>query len=122
MTTTVNATDYTPSTGYRPRGWQLADVAIAVSRDTPATARPAWADAAGRVVVYRSLPGVPGGYTVAVLINGHAMLAASSSRARDVKAAALAVSAVLADVAGSPLDSLERIADALRAAGFNPGR
>lgn len=120
----ADTTDYTPSTGYRPRGWQLADVDVAVSRETPATTRPSWVGPCGRTVVYRSLIGVRGDYTVAVLVNGRAMLAASGSRARDVKAAALAVSAVMAEPGANAAqhETVARISRALVTAGFSPGR
>lgn len=118
------APDYTPSTGYRPRGWTLANVDVAVRRKAPATTRPSWIGPCGRTVVYRSLIGSSRAYTVAVLANGFAFMACTPKLARDVKAAALAVSAVMAEPGADAATSetVDRIAAALRAAGFKPGR
>jgi hypothetical protein len=115
--------DYTPSTGYRPRGWTLGNVDVAVRRKAPATTRPSWIGPCGRTVVYRSLFD-DRRYTVAVLVNGRAFMACAPELARDVKAAALAVSAVMAEPGANAATSatLDRIAAALRAAGFTPGR
>jgi hypothetical protein len=128
MTTTPDTvadtvTDYTPSASYRPRGWTLGAVDVAVVREAPATTRPSWVGPCGRTVVYRSLID-DRRYTVAVLINGYAFMACAPKLARDVKAAALAVSEVMAEPGANAATSetVDRIAAALVAAGFEPGR
>lgn len=119
----ADTTDYTPSTGYRPRGWQLADVDVAVMRDMPPTVRPSWIGPCDATVIYRSLID-DRRYTVAVLVDGRAFMACAPKLARDVKAAALAVSAVMVEPGANAAKqgTVDRIADALRAAGFTPGR
>jgi hypothetical protein len=117
-----------PGAVVRPTGFVAADVAVAVTRESAPTTRPAWVSPCGSVAVYRSLYDVKR-YAVAVMVDGRAMLACTGN-GRDARRAAELIAAVLdADPDGrarltSGRDAhgtVDAIAIAVRNAGLRPG-